>query len=309
MYSEKSNLNSLIILRHNYQMSLKKDLTIVFVSFYSKNLIEKPISQINSDIPIIVVENSRDFKLKDVLEKKYSNVTVIIPDQNTGNGGGANIGLRYTKSRFVLYLDVDVNLSSNLVDKLYSHAIKLDDFSILGPSIEGLNYEDNYYIKKNFTDKVHIMNFITGCALFFNMNAMKKIGYFDENIFLYYEENDLYLRSLKKNYKIYLIEEAKIKHVGNQSTDLIHKQEVEINRNWHLMWSTFYFHKKHFGLITAYKKTFFKLISASVKFFIFSILGKNSYKKIYFARMSGIFNAMIGNKSWFRTNLDKIIDN
>ena len=153
------------------------------------------------------------------------------------------------------------------------------------------------------------MNFITGCALFFNMNAMKKIGYFDENIFLYYEENDLYLRSLKKNYKIYLIEEAKIKHAGNQSTDLIQKEEIEINRNWHLMWSTFYFHKKHFGLITAYKKTFFKLISASVKFFIFSILGKNSYKKIYFARMSGIFNAMIGNKSWFRTNLNKIIDN
>ena len=30
--------------------------------------------------------------------------------------------------------------------------------------------------------------------------------------FLYYEENDLYLRSLKKNYKIYLIEETKIKH-------------------------------------------------------------------------------------------------
>ena len=38
-------------------MSLNKDLTIVFVSFYSKNLIEKPIRQINKNIPIIVVGN------------------------------------------------------------------------------------------------------------------------------------------------------------------------------------------------------------------------------------------------------------
>ena len=77
-------------------MSSKKDLTIIFVSFYSKNLIEKPISQINDEIPIIVVENSMDVSLKK-LESKYPNVTVIIPDENTGNGGGANIGLRLAK--------------------------------------------------------------------------------------------------------------------------------------------------------------------------------------------------------------------
>ena len=75
-------------------MSLNKDLTIVFVSFFSKNIIEKPISQIPSNIPIIVVENSQDVELKNDLEKKYQNVKVIIPELNTGNGGGANVGLR-----------------------------------------------------------------------------------------------------------------------------------------------------------------------------------------------------------------------
>jgi GT2 family glycosyltransferase len=292
----------------NYQMSLKKDLTIVFVSFYSKNLIEKPISQIDSNIPILVIENSLDHELKKSLEKKYSNVRVIIPDQNTGNGGGANIGLRLAKTKFVLYLDIDVELSTPVLEKLYFFANKLNDFSIIGPGIEGLKYKENYYLKRNIYEKVHSMNFITGCALFFNMTALKEIGYYDENIFLYYEENDLYLRSLKKNYKIYLIEDAKIKHMGNQSTDLIKKEEIEINRNWHLMWSTFYFHKKHYGLLIAYKKTFLKLLSSSLKYLLFSIFRKDLNKKIYYARMSGIFNAMVGNKSWFRTNLDKVID-
>ena len=83
-------------------MSLNKDLTIVFVSFFSKNIIEKPISQIPSDIPIIVVENSQDIELKNILEKKFKNVNVIIPQANTGNGGGANIALRHANSKYVL---------------------------------------------------------------------------------------------------------------------------------------------------------------------------------------------------------------
>ena len=289
-------------------MSLNKDLTIVFVSFYSKNLIEKPISQIDKSVPILVIENSLDYELKKKLEKKYSNVKVIIPDRNTGNGGGANIGLRSAKTKFVLYLDIDIELSKEIINTMYLYALKLNDFSILGPSIEGLNYKENYFIQRNISNKVHSMNFITGCALFFNMKALKEIGYYDENIFLYYEENDLYLRSLKNNYKIYLIEEAKIKHTGNHSTDIIKREEVEINRNWHLMWSSFYFHKKHYGYLTAYRKTVFKLISACLKYLIFSILRKDLNKKIYYARMSGILNAMLGNNSWFRTNLDKLID-
>ena len=99
-----------------------------------------------------------------------------------------------------------------------------------------------------------------------------------------------------------------IKHIGNASTDLIDKRDIEISRNWHLMWSTFYFHLKHYGLIVAYYKTFFKLLSASFKYFVYSILGKSTPRKIYFARMSGILNAMMGKKSWFRTKIDKGID-
>ena len=290
-------------------MSLNKDLTIVFVSFFSKNIIEKPISQISREIPIIVVENSKDVELKSILEKKYENVTVIIPQTNTGNGGGANIGLRQANSKYVLYLDVDVELDKTTLDILHSYANKLKDFSILGPSIDGVTYKKNDYAKRSIHEKVHSMNFITGCALFFNMKAIKEIGFFDEKIFLYYEENDLYLRSFKKNYKIYLIEEAKLKHRGNYSTDLIEKNSIEINRNWHLMWSTFYFHKKHYGIIEAYKKTVLKFFSALFKYFIYLILQKRVKKNIYFARMSGIFNAVIGKKSWFRTNLNHFIEN
>ena len=136
-------------------MSLNKDLTIIFVSFYSKNIIEKPISQIDKEIPIIVVENSGDSYLKEKLEKKYSNVKVLIPEKNTGNGGGINVGFKEAKSKFVLYLDVDVELNNTTINTLYEKANKLNNFSIIGPCIKNFSYKDEFYLEKNILPKVH----------------------------------------------------------------------------------------------------------------------------------------------------------
>jgi len=287
-------------------MSLNKDLTIIFVSYYSKELIEKPLKKINDDIQVLVVENSADLTVKQDLESKYPNVKVIIPKENTGNGGGINIGLNLVNTKYAFYLDIDTVPDDTTIPQLYAYANKIKNFSILGPSVNGFKYKEEFYNKKNTTDKVHSMNFMTGCALFFNMEIIKKIGFFDQNIFLYYEENDLYLRCLKQNKPIYLIDDAKIDHLGNSSSDKKFKHEIEVNRNWHLMWSTFYFHKKHYGLIKAYEKTLFKFLSAIAKFLFYSLINQKEKRLIYFSRISGIFNAMLGKKSWYRPQINKL---
>ena len=273
-------------------------------SFYSKKLIEKPLNKISKDLQILVVENSKDLRAKHELESKYPNVKVIIPIENTGNGGGINEGLKLVKTKYAFYLDIDTLLDGSTIEKLYSHANEIKNFSILGPNVNGFNYKDEFYKEKNNKKRVHSMNFMTGCALFFNMEIIKKIGFFDQNIFLYYEENDLYLRCLKQNHPIYLVDEARIDHLGNSSSDKKFKYEIEINRNWHLMWSTFYFHKKHFGLLKAYEKTLFKLFSAVIKFSFYSFVNEKEKRSIYLARASGIFNAMIGKKSWHRPKIN-----
>ena len=287
-------------------MSLNKDLTIIFVSYYSKELIDKPLKKINDDIQVLVVENSADLTVKQDLESKYPNVKVIIPKENTGNGGGINIGLNLVNTKYAFYLDVDTVPDNATISQLYAYANKIKNFSILGPSVNGFKYKEDFYNKKNTTDKVHSMNFMTGCALFFNMEIIKKIGFFDQNIFLYYEENDLYLRCLKQNKPIYLIDDAKIDHLGNSSSDKKFKHEIEVNRNWHLMWSTFYFHKKHYGLIKAYEKTLFKFFSAVAKFLFYYLINQKEKRFIYFARISGILNAMLGKKSWHRPQINKL---
>ena len=64
------------------------DLTIVIVSFKSGDILHRCIKSIDKKYPIIIVENSQNVKLKEELEKKYSNVECILPDFFTLIGAG-----------------------------------------------------------------------------------------------------------------------------------------------------------------------------------------------------------------------------
>ena len=70
------------------------------------------------------------------------------------------------------------------------------------------------------------------------------------------------------------------------------------------MWSTFYFKKKHYGFIYAFITIQPKFISALFKTFFYFLMFNRKQREIYFCRLSGLFNSIIGKKSWFRPPID-----
>ena len=56
---------------------MENEITVLFVSYHSEDIIEKSIMTIDKNIKIIVVENSKNKILKNKLEEKYSNVEVL----------------------------------------------------------------------------------------------------------------------------------------------------------------------------------------------------------------------------------------
>ena len=128
--------------------------------------------------------------------------------------------------------------------------------------------------------------------------------FFDENFFLYFEEIDLCKRVKEKNGKIFIDKSIIIKHLGGKSVISNDEIELEKNRNWHWMWSTFYFHKKHKGFFLALIIIFPKFFSSILKTLFYMIILNSKKRDIYFFRLSGIFNSMIGKKSWYRPSLD-----
>ena len=85
-----------------------------------------------------------------------------------------------------------------------------------------------------------------------NLKKLNQLQIFDDTnilmkIFMYLENDDLCKRLIDCGENIYAVPNSKIKHLGAKSVDEKYKYEIELSRNWHWVWSKFYYNKKHFG--------------------------------------------------------------
>jgi len=275
-----------------------KDITIVITTFKSELRIENCLNSIDSSIKTIVVENSNDKKFKEYIEKKYTNVECILPNENLGYGKGNNVGLQKVKTKYSLILNPDTILEKDAINNFFSFSEKNQDFAILGPD----QNENQIFIEKKklkHLDPIEVES-IKGFAMFLNMKKFKHIGFFDENFFLYLEEIDLCKRIKKIKEKIYLDPSIKIFHHGGKSVNEIFQREIELTRNWHWMWSLFYYNKKHFNYIYALIYISPKFFSALFKNCLYLIFYNKKKKEIYEKRLSGLINSIIGKPAWYR---------
>ena len=75
---------------------------------------------------------------------------------------------------------------------------------------------------------------------------------------------------------------------------------MELSRNWHWMWSTFNYHKKHKGFFISFLIVLPKLSSAVFKVILYVLFLNKEKKEIYYHRYSGLINAIMGKSSWYR---------
>ena len=285
----------------------RQNLTIVIATLKSEKIIHECINSIDKNVPIIVVENSNDSIFKNELEKKYNNLTCVLTEENLGMGTANNIGIKLSKTDYVYVINPDVVLKTDTLDKIFLASNNLKDFSILTPINENLNFpnwrrKERIGISSN-TEPLEVDS-IDGFSMLLNKKKFFHNNYFDENFFLYLENEDLCLRTKKEDGLIFIIPSSKVIHLGASSVNLEYKKEVEISRNWHWLWSKFYYNKKHFGFIKAFLDGFPSFFSSIIKYLFYLITNNNLKKKIYLSRASGFFNALIGKQSWYRPNLD-----
>ena len=94
---------------------------------------------------------------------------------------------------------------------------------------------------------------------------IKNPNLFDENFFMYLENDDLCKRVRDMNENIYVVPDAKINHFGGKAVNSKYQEEIEYSRNWHWIWSKFYFNKKHYGYFNSIVKISRKFFSALFK--------------------------------------------
>ena len=285
-----------------------QNLSIVIVTLKSEKVIHQCIKLINQNLPIIVVENSNNQSFKDDLETKYNNLKCILSKSNLGMGTANNIGIKSAKTDYVFILNPDVMLQPNTLNEIFLASRKISEFSILSPISADINYPNygmfNKRKKLEITNSPFKVDYVDGFAMLLNKNKFKDNIYFDENFFLYLENNDLCLRVNRDGGSVFVVPAAKINHGGAKTVDSKYRNEVEFSRHWHWVWSKFYFNKKNFGFLKALRECLLIYLSSLIKYLFYLVMKNNFKKKIYFNRASGFYNGLLGRSSWYRPNLN-----
>ena len=112
-----------------------KLLTIILVSYHSDNVIEKILQQIPKKYTILITDNALSKKLKKNIEDRFINTQVLMPKKNLGNGGGVNFALTKVKTKYALYLDLDIQIEKGCIDKLIRIGNKKVGWGIIAPNL------------------------------------------------------------------------------------------------------------------------------------------------------------------------------
>jgi len=282
----------------------KENLTIIIVTIKSQNIIDDCLRSIDPDIKKIIVENSSDQDFLDSLKIKYKNIQCYLTNSNLGMGAGNNFGIEKSSTRYVMILNPDTILRSNTLSQIFDISKNLD-FAILSPLSDNKdypNYKTHKELKNNKKDLFEVDR-IDGYSMILDKEQFNH-NFFDENIFMYLENDDLCFRAKKNNKKIYIYSKSLISHLGGKAVDKKYFDELEFSRNWHWNWSKFYFRKKHYGFTKAFSFGLLVFVKSIFKSLYFLIINNQFKSKLYYCRASGFINATFNKSSWFRPRLD-----
>jgi GT2 family glycosyltransferase len=182
----------------------------------------------NVVVNIIIVDNaSRDNSLE-LCKSRYPNLTYIYNTHNIGFAAGANVGAKFALERnpaTVTFCNPDTILDKACI-KTLTDTIQNGTADIISPIIYKYKSSSIWFDggKISFytgraTHKKQSTDYISGCIMTVSPDVFKKIGLFDEQFFLYYEDADFSLRAHKASFKLAIISTAHAWHKELSETE------------------------------------------------------------------------------------------
>ena len=236
--------------------------SVIIVNYNTKHLLKDCISSIykitqNVSFEIIVVDNNSADGSESMVVDNFSEVIFIQSGSNLGFGNANNLGLSLAKGQLIFFLNSDTILLNNaikvLADFLTANPsvavcggnlfdIELNPAISFSQSLPGIgsdldvlfgNFFSKLYYKNNISfnysnSPLLIDGFISGADMMIRKSILEKVGCFDPDFFMYYEETELTWRIKKAGFKIASVPDAKIIHLEGASEAI---KEKSINRS------------------------------------------------------------------------------
>ncbi len=232
---------------------MRFDLSIIILSYNTKDItkdcllsIRKSLQKSSLKVEIIVVDNnSTDGSVQAIkkLAKNFTNpqLKVYALKKNLGYAKGNNFAAKKANSDTLLFLNSDTIIRDQAIEKLYQFFQKNHrkyQFAapkLLNPDLSpqpsaGYFYSlpvvfavlflkaDSFKITRFSPDKIKEVDWVSGAAFITKKEYFEKINGFDENIFMYFDEVDLFLRAAKAGMRVVFFPKAEIIHLESASS-------------------------------------------------------------------------------------------
>ncbi len=277
-------------------MTTQKDLSIIIVTFNSSEIIEKCLGNLSGKkYDIIVVDNDSKDNTTQIVENKFPQVKLIKNSNNIGYGRANNIALRQANSDFALILNPDALIAEEDIEISLKLLKNNNDIALATPKI--LNVEATAkQAQTQSTNNYTITNFVVGGVMFMQLAVFRKIGFFDEDFFMFAEDGELCDRAMQNGYKNAIIDGAAAFHFGGGSSKK--SLRTTYRRFWHLGWSKSKYKRKRKGAIQTARATSRLVIIYFIEslFYLLTLDIDKSVSK--FAFSAGCFSYLIGLKAF-----------
>ena len=236
-------------------------ISVITVTYNSADIVGTSLQSIAEAKHIIVVDNASTDGSVSVVVKVTPHAQVIRAAYNLGYGRAVNLALEQVATKFVLLITPDVIVDEECVNQLLSAANVWTNAGMVAPGLvevsgrstrchdAALFHRSGMSRRRNdepFPDGPLCAGYVQNAAVLVRMTAFTEVGFYDPNIFLFFEDDDLCLRFVQRGWSLILLPDVSALHIeGSSSSDV--DENISRVRYHHMAWSRIYLERKHRG--------------------------------------------------------------
>lgn len=313
-FVEKSKEESAVLLAQ------KKKISVVIVNYKSWGHLDACLTSLETvksaffDLDVIVVDNDSASDKRNAFIQKFKKVTFA---ENTGNNGfanGCNFGASLGKGDFFLFLNPDTIVSEAALRAMLLEAVENKNYGIVSciqinksggkekimrffPTIKTIfglfralyRTRNKKELAEKFDTKKRIVfpDWVSGSVVFMSKSWFEKVGGWNEDYWMYYEDVSISKKVSDKGGKVALLREVKIVH-NHGGASRINIKTSAITRSQVLISKHVYVHNNFSGILKYGTQTILvlhvlltKLIGAIIGALFFFIPKMRTYVLLY----------------------------
>ncbi len=233
--------------------------TVAILNYNTRHYLETFLPSISfsskESFKTLVINNGSEDDSVEFVQDWFPEILTVQLSENYGFAKAYNIGTQDVDSEYIAIVNSDVHVSENWLDPLVKFLDNNKSFAAVMPKIlsfedessfeyaggsggfqDTLGYPycrgrifDTIELDTNQYDDIQSISWASGAAMVARRELFEQIGGFDADFFAHQEEIDLCWRLRKAGYKIAVVPEATIFHLGGGTLDYGNKKKIYLN--------------------------------------------------------------------------------